>query len=74
MRISRGGGGGTGGLEPLKNHKNIGVLSITGPDLLKNHKDTKLERSGSVVECFTQDRGAAGSSLTASLCRAVQEH
>ena len=26
---------------PLKNHKNIGFLSNTGPDLLKNHKATK---------------------------------
>ena len=35
------GGGGTGGLDPLKNHKNIGFLSYTGPDPLKNHKATK---------------------------------
>ena len=36
--------GGTGGLDsppPLKNHKNIGFLSNTGPDPLKNHKATK---------------------------------
>ena len=26
---------------PLKNHKNIGFLSNTGPDPLKNHKDIK---------------------------------
>ena len=26
---------------PLKNHKNIGFLSNTGPDPLKNHKATK---------------------------------
>ena len=26
---------------PLKNHKNIGFLSNTGPDPLKNHKTTK---------------------------------
>ena len=26
---------------PLKNHKKIGFLSNTGPDLLKNHKATK---------------------------------
>ena len=32
--------GRTGG--PLKkNHKNIGFLSNTGPDLMKNHKATK---------------------------------
>ena len=36
-------GGGTGGLDPppLKNHQNIGFLSKTGPDPLKNHKPTK---------------------------------
>ena len=33
--------GGTGGLDPLKNHKNLGFLSNTGPDPLKNHKATK---------------------------------
>ena len=26
---------------PLKNHKNIGFLGNTSPDLLKNHKDTE---------------------------------
>ena len=40
-----GGGGGavTGGPDPLllRNHKNIGFLSKTGPDPLKNHKATK---------------------------------
>ena len=41
-RISCGSRGGTGGPDPpLKNHKNIGFLSNTGPDLLKNHKATK---------------------------------
>ena len=35
------GGGGTGGPDPLKNHKNIGFLSNTGPGPLKNHKATK---------------------------------
>ena len=39
IRGSRGGGGGGGGRgsgpppHPLKNHKNIGFLSNTGPDL-----------------------------------------
>ena len=33
--------GGTGGLDPLKDSKNIGFLSNTGPDPLKNHKATK---------------------------------
>ena len=36
-----GGGGGRGSGTPLKNHKNIGFLSNTGPDPLKNHKATK---------------------------------
>ena len=35
---SRGGVGmGTEGLDPPKNHKNIGFLSNSGPDPLKNH-------------------------------------
>ena len=38
---SEGWGGGTGGPYLLKNHKNIGFLSNTGPDPLKNHKATK---------------------------------
>ena len=33
------------------------------------------ERSGSVVECLTRDRGAAGSSLTGvTVCVLEQEH
>ena len=36
-----GGGGGRGSGPPLKNHKNIGFLSNTGPDPLKNHKAAK---------------------------------
>ena len=40
MRGARGGGG-IGGPDPLKNHKNIGFLSNTGTDPLKNHKATK---------------------------------
>ena len=39
MCISRGGGGGSG--PPLENYKNIGLLSNTGPDPLKNYKATK---------------------------------
>ena len=35
-----GGGGGAGGPDPLK-IKNIGFLSNTGPDPLKNYKATK---------------------------------
>ena len=34
-------GGGRGSVPPLKNHKNIGFLSNTGTDPLKNHKATK---------------------------------
>ena len=42
-RIQRGGAGGPDAL-PLKNHKiNIGFLSNTGPDTLKNHKAAKPE-------------------------------
>ena len=38
----RGSRGLTGGPEPpLKNHKNIGLLSNTGSDPLKNHKASK---------------------------------
>ena len=33
--------GGTGGLDPLENYKNIGFLSNTCPDPLKNHKAIK---------------------------------
>ena len=29
-------------MDPLKNNRNIGFLSITGPDFLKNHIATKL--------------------------------
>ena len=32
---------GTGGPNPLENHKNLGVLSNADPDPLKNHKATK---------------------------------
>ena len=38
MMIHRGWGGAA---RPLENHKNIGYLSNTGPDSLKNHKATK---------------------------------
>ena len=34
------GGGGTGGLDPPEKSQNIGFLSNTGPDPLKNHKAT----------------------------------
>ena len=34
-------GGVAGGLDPPKNHNNIGFLSNSGPDALKNHKATK---------------------------------
>ena len=32
---------GTGGPDTLRNYKNIGFLSNTGPDPLKNHKATR---------------------------------
>ena len=38
---SRGGDRGSGPPPPLKNHKNIGSLSNSGPDTLINHKATK---------------------------------
>ena len=41
MRGSRGGGGRGSGPPPLANHKNIGFLSNTGLDSLKNHKFAK---------------------------------
>ena len=41
MGGSRGGERGSGPPSPLKNHQNIGFLSKTGPDRLKNHKATK---------------------------------
>ena len=40
-RIQREGGGGQGSGPPLKNHKNSGFYSNTGPDPLKKHKATK---------------------------------
>ena len=43
-QIQRGEGGGSRGSRPpppLKNYKNIGFLSNTGPDPLNNHKATK---------------------------------
>ena len=40
-RIQRGGEQGLSGTPALKNHKNIGFLSNTGPDPLKNHKAAK---------------------------------
>ena len=42
FRVGGGGGGGGRGSRPtLKNHKNIGFSSNTGPDPLKNYKATK---------------------------------
>ena len=41
MPTAREGGEHERGTSPLKNHKNLGFLSNTGPDLLKNHKATK---------------------------------
>ena len=44
-RIQRGVGAGAQ-TPTLKNHKNIGFLSNTGLDLLKNHKATKSAFAG----------------------------
>ena len=41
MLVQKEGEGGAGVRTPLKNHKNTGSLSNTGPDPLKNHKATK---------------------------------
>ena len=41
VRIQKGGGAGGRTPTPLKYHKNIGFLSNTGPDPLKNNKATK---------------------------------
>ena len=40
-RIQRWWGNRGFGLPPLKNHRKLGFLSNTGPELLKNHKATK---------------------------------
>ena len=50
------GGGGQGAWTPLKNHKNIGFLSNTCPDSLKNHKATKPEFN--VGPSSTRERNA----------------
>ena len=41
VRIQRGVGEGRWSRSPLKNHRNIGFHSNSGPDLLKRHKATK---------------------------------
>ena len=41
-------GGGGGHWNPLKNHKNIGFLSNTGPDFLKNKLAFNLGRLNGV--------------------------
>ena len=53
---SRGEGGAGGPDPPLKNHKNIGLVSNTGPDPLKNHKATK--RAFSVGPSSPRQRNA----------------
>ena len=45
MRGSRGGRTWGPDPPPLKNHTNIGFLSNTGPDPLKNHKATNVGSS-----------------------------
>ena len=69
-----GGGGGTGCPDPLKNHKNIGFLSNTGPEPLKKSQATKpafnVGLPGRVAQsvtclatdaCLTADPGVASS-------------
>ena len=41
--MHRSSGGDRGSRPPLQNHQNLGFLSNTGPDCLKNHKATKPE-------------------------------
>ena len=56
MHGSKGGGGGGGDRgTPLKNHKNIGFLSNTGPDPLKNHIATKFGRHRQASETRFDD-------------------
>ena len=50
LHVSHWGGGGGGGLNAVL--------------LVPKLRPRSWERSGSVVECLTRDRGAAGSSLT----------
>ena len=58
-------GGGQGVRTPLKNNKNIGFLSNTGPDPLKNQEAT--------IQCWAKNRHAgetlfnAGGSMMARL-------
>ena len=55
MRGSRGDRG-SGPL--LKNHKDIRFLSNTGPDPLKNHKATNVQRSMFVGPSLARQRNA----------------
>ena len=58
-QIQTGGGGGTGSpTSPLENHKNIGFLSNTGPDPLKNHKATKIKPAFNVGLSSARQRNA----------------
>ena len=43
------GGGGQGVRTPLKNQKNIGFSSNTGPDPLKNHSYQASSQCGAVI-------------------------
>ena len=51
----------------LQNYTKTGVKRIINPFIFQNifqFSPLRWERSGSVVECLTRDRRAAGSSLT----------
>ena len=50
LMYQNGGGGVTGGLDPLKNHRNIGFLNNTSPDPLKIHKATTPAIIGTPVK------------------------
>ena len=57
----------------------VGVILSAITNLIIISKPTELpheclrEHIGSVIECLTRDRGAAGLSLTASLCCVLQQ-
>ena len=51
---------------PLTNHKNIGFLSITGPDPLENHKATKPEFN--VGPSFGMPANAGGPMMASLKC------
>ena len=57
------GGGGSGPPVPPSG-STLDGRKVRAKKKYGNMKVEEMERSGSVVECLTRDRGAAGSSLT----------